>query len=84
MFRSCITVNIPLVTGHKLNCFISGREMLLVIFSCALLLFFYFLFLHVFIFSGKKQEQISVVIYNVEYYLYMLIDLITNTMQLLQ
>ena len=36
-------VNIPLVTGNKLNCFISAREVLSIILPCALVLF---LFLH--------------------------------------
>ena len=45
----CITATIPLATGNKLNCFISSRGMLTIIWHCALVLVFCCCFLCFFV-----------------------------------
>ena len=36
---TCMIATIPLATGNKLNCFISAREMLAIVWHCVLLFF---------------------------------------------
>ena len=51
---------IPLVTGNKLNCFISARGMLAIIRHCGLVffyVFYLFFFLHVHKSSSQKQNK---------------------------
>ena len=54
----CMIATIPLVTGNKLNCFISASGMLAIIRHCAFVFFcvlFLFLFLHVNKTSSQKK-----------------------------
>ena len=45
---TCMIATIPLATGNKLNCFISARGMLAIVWHCVLLFlgFFYMLINH--------------------------------------
>ena len=66
MYWLCMIATIPLATGNKLNCFISGRGMLAIVWHCVLLFlfflcvffvdFFYMLINHLL----KKNKKISV------------------------
>ena len=53
MYWLCMIATIPLATGNKLNCFISARGMLAIVWHCVLLFCCFFLcvffvdFLHV-------------------------------------
>ena len=49
---TCMIATIPLATGNKLNCFISAREMLAIVWHCVLLFF-----LHVN--KSSSQKKIS-------------------------
>ena len=40
MYWLCMIATIPLATGNKLNCFISARGMLEIVWHCVLLFFF--------------------------------------------
>ena len=39
MYWLCMIATIPLATGNKLNCFISARGMLAIVWHCVLLFF---------------------------------------------
>ena len=48
MYWLCMIATIPLATGNKLNCFISARGMLAIVWHCVLLFFFCVCFLLIF------------------------------------
>ena len=62
MYWLCMIATIPLATGNKLNCFISARGMLAIVWHCVLLFFFVFFvcvfvdFLHVNKSSSQKKK----------------------------
>ena len=61
MYWLCMIATIPLATGNKLNCFISARGMLAIVWHCVLLFCWGFFvdFLHVNKSSSqKKQKQV--------------------------
>ena len=62
MYWLCMIATIPLATGNKLNCFISARGMLAIVWHCVLLFFcvcflliFYMLINHLL----KKKNYVS-------------------------
>ena len=72
MYWLCMIVTIPLATGNKLNCFISARGMLAIVwhcvllFCCFLLCVFFVDFLHVNKSSSQKKKKcvnVHIVIY---------------------
>ena len=48
MYWLCMIATIPLATGNKLNCFISARGMLAIVWHCVLLFCFVCVFLLIF------------------------------------
>ena len=59
MYWLCMIATIPLATGNKLNCFISARGMLAIVWHCVLLFFcvcFWLIFLHVNKSSSQKKK----------------------------
>ena len=64
MYWLCMIATIPLATGNKLNCFISARGMLAIVwhcvllFCCFLLCVFFVDFLHVNKSSSQKKKNI--------------------------
>ena len=63
MYWLCMIATIPLATGNKLNCFISARGILAIVWHCVLLFFCFFLcvffvdFLHVSKSSSQKKKK---------------------------
>ena len=63
MYWLCMIATIPLATGNKLNCFISARGMLAIVWHCVLLFCCFFLcvffvdFLHVNKSSSQKKKK---------------------------
>ena len=63
MYWLCMIATIPLATGNKLNCFISARGILAIVwhcvllFCCFLLCVFFVDFLHVNKSSSQKKTQ---------------------------
>ena len=70
MYWLCMIATIPLATGNKLNCFISTRGMLAIVWHCVLLFccFFCVCFLLIFymlhVFSKKKKKNSNVLHHN--------------------
>ena len=62
MYWLCMIATIPLATGNKLNCFISARGMLAIVWHCVLLFCCFFVcvffvdFLHVNKSSSQKKK----------------------------
>ena len=62
MYWLCMIATIPLATGNKLNCFISARGMLAIVWHCVLLFCFVCVFvdfLHVNKSSSQKKKKKS-------------------------
>ena len=59
MYWLCMIATIPLATGNKLNCFISARRMLVIVWHCVLLFLcvFFVYFLHVNKSSSQKKKK---------------------------
>ena len=56
MYWLCMIATIPLATGNKLNCFISARGMLAIVWHCVLFcVCFLLIFLHVNKSSSQKK-----------------------------
>ena len=66
MYWLCMIATIPLATGNKLNCFISARGMLAIVWHCVLffcvcfLLIFYMLINHLLKKKYKKIDLLDV------------------------
>ena len=57
MYWLCMIATIPLVTGNKLNSFISARRMLAIVWHCVLSLFFLCVFFVDFLHVNKLSSQ---------------------------
>ena len=58
MYWLCMIATIPLATGNKLNCFISARGMLAIVWHCVLFCcFFCVCFLLIFLHVNKSSSQ---------------------------